>query len=126
MKYFLYARKSEEDSNRQVPSLEDQIKELHTRYPDLDIVATYQEAHTAKEPGRPLFNEMLERIRTGEAQGILVWNLNRLLGNSVDQGTIEWMLWRSQLLSILTMDKEHTPADTVLILNVEAGWTSPE
>ena len=64
---------------------------------------------------------MLERIRTGEAQGILVWNINRLLRNPVDQGTLQWMLQRSQLLSILTMDKEHTPADNVLILNVESG-----
>ena len=120
-KYFLYARMSEEDSNRQVLSIDDQIKKLHTRYPDLDIVATYPEAHTANEPGRPLFNEMLERICDGEAQGILVWNLNRLLGNPVDQGTVEWMLWRSQILSILTMDKEHTPADTVLILSVESA-----
>jgi len=121
MRYFLYARKSEEDISRQVQSIDDQIRELHARYPDLDIVATYQEARTAKEPGRPLFNEMLERIRTGEAQGILVWNINRLLRNPVDQGTIQWMLQRSQLLSILTMDKEHTPADNVLILNVESG-----
>jgi len=50
-----------------------------------------------------------------------VWSINRLLRNPVDQGTIQWLLQRRQLLSIQTMEKEHTPEDNVLILNVESG-----
>lgn len=121
MKYFLYARKSEEDKNRQVQSIEDQSRELRQRYPDLDVVDTYEEARTAKQPGRPLFDNMVARIQAGEAQGILVWNISRLVRNPIDQGTIQWMLQKRELLSIQTMDKEHTPADNVLILNVESG-----
>ncbi len=121
MRYFLYARKSEEDKKRQVQSIETQIKELRDRFPELEVIHEYEESQTAKEPGRPLFNEMVARIQRGEAQGILVWSINRLLRNPVDQGTIQWMLQRRQLLSIQTMDKEHTPEDNVLILNVESG-----
>ena len=86
MKYFLYTRKSEEDKNRQVQSIETQTKELRQRFPDLTIVDEFEEARTAKQPGRPLFNEMVRRIQGGEAQGILVWSINRLLRNPVDQG----------------------------------------
>ena len=121
MKYFLYARKSEEDKNRQVQSIQDQSRELRQRYPSLEIVDTFEEARTAKQPGRPLFDEMVTRIQAGEAQGLLVWNISRLVRNPVDQGTIQWMLQKRQLLSIQTMDKEHTPEDNVLILNVESG-----
>ena len=121
MRYFLYTRKSEEDKNRQVQSIQDQTRELRQRYPNLEIVDTFKEARTAKQPGRPLFDEMVKRIQAGQAQGILVWSINRLMRNPVDQGTIQWMLQRRQLLSIQTMDKEHTPEDNVLILNVESG-----
>jgi len=54
LKYFLYARKSEEDNKRQVQSIESQIKELRQRFPDLNIVQVFEEARTAKEPGRPI------------------------------------------------------------------------
>ena len=121
MKYFLYARKSEEDKNRQVQSIQDQSRELRQRYPNLEIADTFEEARTAKQPGRPLFDDMVARIQAGEAQGILVWNISRLVRNPIDQGTIQWMLQKRQLLALQTMDKEHTPEDNVLILNVESG-----
>ncbi|MDP3792448.1 MAG: recombinase family protein [bacterium] len=54
MKYVVYARKSSEDEDRQVLSIEAQItelKELATKE-KLEIVASFQEAKTAKEPDK--------------------------------------------------------------------------
>ena len=53
MKYILYARKSTEEDDRQVLSIEAQLVELqeYAAKEKLEIVASFQEAKTAKEPG---------------------------------------------------------------------------
>lgn len=123
VRYILYARKSEEDKNRQVQSIGDQVKELHrlAERHNLHIVDEICEEHSAKAPGRPLFNILIDRIRSGEADGILVWSINRLLRNPVDHGTISWMLQQGQIRSVQTMDKEYLPGDNVVLLSVESA-----
>ena len=76
MKYFIYTRKSTDSEERQVLSIESQISELKefAAKEKLEIVASLSEAKTAKEPGRTVFGEMLDRIEKGEAQGILAWH----------------------------------------------------
>ena len=62
MKYFLYIRKSTDENDRQVLSLEAQeteLKEFALRE-NLLIAATFRESQTAKEPDRPIFNDMLK------------------------------------------------------------------
>ena len=76
MKYFLYIRKSTDEDDRQVLSLEAQeteLKEFALRE-NLLIAAIFRESQTAKEPGRPIFNDMLKRMENGEAEGILAWH----------------------------------------------------
>ncbi|MBI2005091.1 recombinase family protein [Patescibacteria group bacterium] len=55
MKYVLYARKSTEEDDRQVLSIEAQLAELslYSAKEKFDIVASFEEAKTAKEPGKP-------------------------------------------------------------------------
>ena len=90
MKYILYARKSTEDDDRQILSIEAQVFELKefAAKEKLEIVGSFQEAKTAKEPGRIKFAEMLSLIERGKAEGILSWNPDRLARNSVDGGKI--------------------------------------
>lgn len=80
VKYFLYIRKSTDEDDRQVLSLEAQETELleFAQKERLDIVEIFRESQTAKEPGRPIFNQMLERIEKEEAEGILAWHPDRL------------------------------------------------
>ncbi len=54
----------------------------------LDVLEILTESRTAKEPGRPVFNDLLRRIENGEAAGILSWHPDRLARNSVDGGKI--------------------------------------
>ena len=94
MKYFIYTRKSTDSEERQILSIESQISELKefAAKEKLEIVASLSEAKTAKEPGRPVFGEMITRIEKGEAQGILAWHPDRLARNSVDGGKIIYLL----------------------------------
>ena len=90
IKYFIYCRKSSEDEERQVLSIEAQLHELreYAKQNDLFIVREYYESKTAKEPGREVFNEMLGEIEKGSASGILAWNPDRLARNSIDGGKV--------------------------------------
>ena len=85
MKFFIYARKSTDDEGRQVLSIDSQLDELreYARKESLTVVREYIEAQTAKEPGRPVFNEMMEAIEAGEVGGLLAWHPDRLSRNSV-------------------------------------------
>ena len=102
MKYFIYARKSSESEDRQILSIEAQLRELRdlAEKEQLEIAASFEEAKTAKEPGRTVFAEMLARIEKGEAQGILSWHPDRLARNSVDGGRIIYLLDTGALKSL--------------------------
>jgi DNA invertase Pin-like site-specific DNA recombinase len=93
-KYFIYARKSSEDEEKQILSIEAQLQELKdfAKKESLEIVDEFVETKTAKEPGRPIFNEMLSQIETSEAEGILAWHPDRLARNSVDGGRIIYLI----------------------------------
>lgn len=97
MKYFVYCRKSSEAEDRQVASIESQLTTLQRSFgdrPDIEIVQVYEEAFSAKAPGRPQFGEMLTEIERGTADGIIAWAPDRLARNSIDGGRIVYMLDR--------------------------------
>ncbi len=93
-KFLLYARKSTDVEDKQVLSIEAQLDELrlYAKEHDIEIAEEFVEKQSAKFPGRPIFNTMLERIEKGEASGILSWHPDRLARNSVDGGRIVYLL----------------------------------
>lgn len=123
MRYILYARKSSEEKTKQVQSIEDQIQALRPIIEggNLELVLTLSESRSAKAPGRPVFNEMLDRITRGEADGILCWHINRLTRNPVDSGTIRWMLQQGVIREIVTPHRTYRPEDNALISAVESA-----
>ncbi len=102
MKYIIYVRKSTEDEDRQILSIEAQLTELHefAAKEKLEIVASFEEAKTAKEPGRVKFAEMLSFLESGKADGILSWHPDRLARNSVDGGVIIHFVDRGLIKSL--------------------------
>lgn len=122
MDVFLYARKSTESEDRQVQSIDDQLRMMRRKANDLwhTIIEEFIESKSAKNPWRPVFNEMLKRIETSEVKGIISYKIDRLARNSVDSWLIQHMLQRRELELILTSDREYHPCDAWLILNVES------
>jgi len=102
MKYIIYARKSTEEDDRQILSIEAQLVELKefAAKEKLEIVASFQEAKTAKEPGRIKFAEMLSLIEKGKADGVISWHPDRLARNSVDGGKIIHFVDRGLIKSL--------------------------
>ncbi len=122
-KYFIYCRKSSEAEDRQVLSIDSQTRELEQLAVKLNfpVAEILMESKSAKEPGRPVFNQMMQRIYRGEAAGIICWKLDRLARNPVDGGSIIWAIKQHGI-------KVDTPAqsyaredDNIILMYIEFG-----
>ena len=103
VKYFLYARKSTEDEERQVMSIEAQLVELkeYAKREKIEISERFIESKSAKKPGREIFNKMIAKINeSNEAIGLLSWHPDRLARNSIDGGQIIYLIDTGKLVSL--------------------------
>ena len=116
---FVYCRKSQESEERQALSIPSQIEELEklAKRDQLDLVLPYyREEQSAKKPGRPVFNKMLEELEEQNVKSILVWNPDRLSRNSVDAGKIIYLMDQNIINEIITPMQtiKNTPNDKFL------------
>ena len=123
-KFFLYVRKSTDVEDKQALSIEAQLAELriYAKKEGLSITEEFVEKQSAKVPGRPIFNAMLERLEQGEASGIISWHPDRLARNSVDGGRIIYLLDCGRLhdLKFPQFWFENTPQGKFM-LNISFG-----
>src|SRR3990167_8534400 len=111
VKYVLYSRKSSESEERQILSIDSQIKEMLqlAEKEGLDVVEIKRESHSAKEAGqRPIFNEIVEEIRQGKYNGILTWAPDRIFRNAGDLGEIVGLMNAKLLVEIRTYGQKFT------------------
>ena len=117
----MYVRKSTDVEDKQVLSIAAQIAELKefAARMGIYIADVIIEKQTAKKPGRKKFNNMLERIENGEANGILAWMPDRLSRNSIDSGKIIYMLDEHVLLDLKFPHFwfENTPQGKYMLAN---------
>lgn len=124
LKYFTYCRKSSEDSHRQIASIGDQINSLSNLAKNEGLKIAHKpftEERSAKDPGRPIFNEVLDRIEKGEANALLCWDIDRLYRNPVDEGRLRWLLQKGTIQVIRTPYRSFYPEDAGLLMGVEGG-----
>jgi len=121
MKYCLYARKSTESEERQILSIDSQIKEMLqlAERENIEIVDIMRESHSAKDSGqRPVFKELLEDIRRGRFNGILTWAPDRLSRNAGDLGSLVDLMDQKLLLEIRTYGQhfKNSPNEKFLLM----------
>ncbi len=122
----LYCRKSSEASDKQVASIDSQktnLLELAKR-DNLAVSKVFTESMSAKEPGRPEFEKMIKLVETKPGSVILVWKLDRLARNPVDEGKIKWLLQNKTISKIITPERIYYPEDNALIASVEFGMAN--
>src|SRR3972149_9723864 len=103
IKYVLYARKSSEDEERQVKSIEAQMFETieYAKKKRLFIAEKFIESRSAKKPGRVVFGNMIEKIhKSKDPIGLLSWHPDRLARNSVDGGQIIYLIDIGKIISL--------------------------
>ena len=102
IKYIAYCRKSREEADKQVLSIEAQIAELKefAKREKLEVIEFIEEAKTAKMPGREKFAEVIKKLEKGHANGILAWHPDRLARNSMDGGKIVYLLDTGKLVDL--------------------------
>jgi len=124
IKYFIYCRKSSEDSQRQIASIQDQTDALMKMVSNEKLAVVHSpftEERSAKDPGRPIFNQVLDRIEKGEADGLICWDIDRLYRNPVDEGRLRWLLQKGVIRAIKTPYRQFYPEDAGLLMGVEGG-----
>lgn len=126
MNYVIYCRRSSESAERQVLSIDAQERELRelASKNNLKVVKVFKESMSAKDEGRPVFGEMMKFIKSGKAQGILAWKLDRLARNFIDAGLVMDMLGKKIIGEIRTNERIYLPSDNVLMPSVEFGMAN--
>lgn len=79
---------------------------------------------SAKSEGRPVFNHVLELIRTGKADALVCWKLDRLARNFIDGGRVIDLLQKSVIQEIRTYEGTHLPSDNVLMIAMQFGMAN--
>ena len=124
MKYIAYVRKSTDDKKKQIQSMPNQIDWVKKTAQQLGIqvVKTFSDKKTAKQPGREGFGEMMHFIyNSQEPLGIICWKLNRLARNPIDGGAISYALIENKIKHIHASDRQFKPEDNQILLGVEFG-----
>ena len=119
--FCLYARKSSESDERQVMSIDSQLKEMQALAfkENLKITEILQESHSAKDSGqRPMFMKLLNDIREKRFDGILTWAPDRLSRNAGDLGMLVDLMDQGKLTKIRTFSQtfSNNPNEKFLLM----------
>lgn len=127
IKYFIYARKSTEGEDRQSLSIEGQLQDNQQviERNELSVIDTITDTASASVPyNRTGYTEMIRRIKKGEATGIVVWHVDRLIRNELEEGDFKWLLRTGVIKSIWTPNREYKSEDNALLFSIEASMAS--
>ncbi len=123
-RYVIYLRKSTDDEQKQVRSLDDQRDEcirlardvLKIEVPkDEDI---FEESASAKISGnRPIFDEILQGFRIGKYHGLIAWSPDRVSRNMKEAGEVIEMIDREYIqdLAFCTYQFDNTPNGKMML-----------
>lgn len=120
-----YIRKSTEEENRQILSRESQETELRklaeSRGDIIEEENIYRESHSAGTAGkRSLFNDLLERVVSGEIYTIYTWDWDRLVRNMTEGGFLCQLLLERKVVVVTPKQVYDSTTDVI----VPAIWSA--
>jgi site-specific DNA recombinase len=109
-----YYRKSSESDERQVQSIPDQKKWAQSVVRDrqIPVLCHLEESMSARHEGRPAFSELLEKVRSGKVNAIMVWDPSRLSRNAEDGAKIISLMDSGKLKQVITASFTYTNTST--------------
>lgn len=122
-----YVRKSTDTDNKQVQSIESQIDYINKIVEEngYELLKIFEDRISAKEPRkRPEFIKMLEFIEQHKPNAIITWHLDRLSRNSVDSGSIIYLLEKEYVQKIITNTQIFSKSDAGLMSYVMFGMAA--
>jgi len=126
MKGAEYCRKSSEDKNKQILSLEDQVRECQKVVENNNVTlvhAPFIESRSAKKPGRPEFAKLIALIKTGGVDAIVCWDASRLCRNGIDGGQLIHLIDSGLLKAIFTPYTSYTQENSFMLW-IEFGMST--
>jgi DNA invertase Pin-like site-specific DNA recombinase len=119
MNYYAYIRVSTAKQGEKGVSLEQQrsVIEQHARRHGFNIIGWYEERRTAAKRGRPIFGEMVQQLRRGRADGVIIHKVDRSARNLRD--------W-SQLAELIDAGVSVQIAGETLDLTTRGGRLSAD
>ena len=128
LRYIQYSRKSSESKEKQALSIPDQNTECEklVMREGLNVVKKLKEEKTAFKPHkRKYFDLMLELIKSGQADAILCWHVNRISRNAEESGIIVQLLQDGIIKEIRTASGDaYTPESDHFILQIKMGMAN--
>lgn len=121
--YLCYLRKSTDVEDKQVLSLEaqrDVISQYAKRH-GLKIGKWVEEKCSARKPGRPLFNNVIEELDSGQYAGLISYKADRLTRNYVDLGKLDELLQSGVEIWDTNHGKYSVENDGAFILGLNAA-----
>ena len=93
-KVVIYIRKSTDEEDRQILSLDDQMNEcLKLNGKEFEILQTFSESCSSKKPGkRKEFRRMIDFVQDKSIDGIISWDAKRLSRNPTESGELQQLL----------------------------------
>lgn len=121
-----YIRKSTDEEDRQILSLDDQLSECQKLVLDeYELVKAFTESCSAKKPGkRKEFRQMLDFITKENIDGIISWDAKRLSRNPTESGELQQLLIDKKIF-IKTHFSTYFDSNWILFL-VDTGFAAED
>lgn len=127
LKFGRYLRKSSEEKDRQVLSIESQRNEMKdlAKTLKIKILKEFIDEGSGHKPNeRAGFSTMIKAIEAGDINALLVWKADRLARNPIEGGYLLYLLQNGVLRCIKTPYNTYLPTDNTLPLTIEFGMAN--
>ena len=122
----IYCRKSTDEDDKQILSLSAQSRlcQDFAQRSSINVIKELHESASAKQKGRPVFNELVRMLENNEIDGVLCHKEDRLTRNLDDSAKINDLMDKNKIFLFTTGSYDNTPQGKFLfnIISSTSKW----